>query len=473
MLTVFGVMLVVEIAGFQDPRCADGERQVRAGCLDRRTGRGDRRWQRRAAEAREAQRRGDARCADLRRARLDRRFKNSDFTGRSIDMKGEETQCWSVGMRSVLGLAFVGLLGCQDPRCGEGEQRIGTACRSEVFDAVDRDDGGSEEDLGSLDAATDMSTATNGVPHDGGVGSLDATSPVDKPATTMGDASSGKVFGCAPRQCAEWPISEPHGKLFPLFSNDAETVTDQVTKLVWQRRESSFVGTYAEAVRHCDALSLGGLDDWRLPSLMEIRSLYDASREPSRIVKEVYLPEDSVYPPPYWWTTAVDIEGVRIAFHMTLGAATALRVPADTPVTIGVRCVRGGLVAAGSRYTISDDGSVVTDNWTKLIWRRRVESGLLTSQEATARCESLAFGWRLPTTKELYSLVVPTLEPTIDREAFPDTPVGPFWAKDHGKLPEAEEYVNFGAWGPYAPGAKYGIRDSDTRPFRLHVRCVR
>lgn len=53
-----------------------------------------------------------------------------------------------------------------------------------------------------------------------------------------------------------------------------DVLTDRSTGLVWQRGATSGL-FWEEAVAHCDALSLGGRGDWRLPTIDELRSLVD------------------------------------------------------------------------------------------------------------------------------------------------------------------------------------------------------
>ena len=48
---------------------------------------------------------------------------------------------------------------------------------------------------------------------------------------------------------------------------------DDATGLVWQRYPSDALLHQGDATSYCDALVLGGFDDWRLPSVSELRSL--------------------------------------------------------------------------------------------------------------------------------------------------------------------------------------------------------
>jgi hypothetical protein len=53
------------------------------------------------------------------------------------------------------------------------------------------------------------------------------------------------------------------------------TVTDQVTRLIWQQQLNSQAMTWQEAQQYCQQLSLAGYSDWRLPTIRELRSISD------------------------------------------------------------------------------------------------------------------------------------------------------------------------------------------------------
>jgi hypothetical protein len=58
--------------------------------------------------------------------------------------------------------------------------------------------------------------------------------------------------------------------------NGDETVTDNLTGLMWAENANlDGAKTWTDALTYCNDLSLGGYDDWRLPNLNELRSLFD------------------------------------------------------------------------------------------------------------------------------------------------------------------------------------------------------
>jgi len=130
-------------------------------------------------------------------------------------------------------------------------------------------------------------------------------------------------------------------------------------------------------------------------------------------------------------------------------------------------------------YTISTDGSEVTDQATGLIWRRCAE-GLVGStctgtvlpftHEAALRRAATVSGltataWRLPNVKELASIADKSLSnPAIDAAAFPAIPANYFWSSSpYVGAPAVAWYVYFSD----------GYVGSDFRSNSGYVRLVR
>jgi hypothetical protein len=120
------------------------------------------------------------------------------------------------------------------------------------------------------------------------------------------------------------------------------------------------------------------------------------------------------------------------------------------------------------RYVIDRTADTVADTRTGLVWQRLTQPGVFDWQAAKARCVG---GFRLPSYKELLTLVDPTrVRPAID-PAFrgvseaEDTPSAVFWS--------ASPYVgkDGAAWDvSFADGGNSG--NGDVARFN-HVRCVR
>jgi formylglycine-generating enzyme required for sulfatase activity len=88
------------------------------------------------------------------------------------------------------------------------------------------------------------------------------------------------------------------------YVNHADgTLTDANTGLMWQVDEDGEKKQYGEALMYCQMLSLGGYEDWRLPSKEELQVLARAGfegvkREFSKLQNERYWaasPEEELH----------------------------------------------------------------------------------------------------------------------------------------------------------------------------------
>lgn len=79
----------------------------------------------------------------------------------------------------------------------------------------------------------------------------------------------------------------------------AETtiVKDPSTNLMWEDTKHVLNGvSYYEADTYCKSLTLGGHNDWRIPTLRELLSIVDYKRYEPAIIKEFnHLDEDRLY----------------------------------------------------------------------------------------------------------------------------------------------------------------------------------
>jgi hypothetical protein len=108
-----------------------------------------------------------------------------------------------------------------------------------------------------------------------------------------------------------------------------------------------------------------------------------------------------------------------------VAAALALAVTAWPLCRIGAapRCY------PDSRF-VALSGGLVRDTLTRLVWQQRASDKAMKWADAQTHCSSTGSGFRLPTVKELRSIVdygVAPPGPTIDQTAFPGTPSEWFW----------------------------------------------
>ncbi len=205
------------------------------------------------------------------------------------------------------------------------------------------------------------------------------------------------------------------------YAVTAGTVLDERTRLVWQRQSSSAT-TRDGARAACEALVLEGADDWRLPTRIELLSLVSYGRSPPT-VNVVAFPSASGG---VFWSTTPDPrtpdEGWGVDFDRAESALDAIATAHR------VRCVRG---LPDPRPKPRGEGDLVIDPRTGLTWQRTVGTAApVTWTDALLACQqaktSGRMGWRLPTVRELESLVDvrAPVSPAWDVALFPRTEPG-------------------------------------------------
>ncbi|MYW70398.1 DUF1566 domain-containing protein [Streptomyces sp. SID8379] len=284
-----------------------------------------------------------------------------------------------------------------------------------------------------------------------------SASPRTRPSTECGGA-------LAP-QWANWPMPNakagglPHQASYTDQGNG--TVRDNVTCLLWQRAPAPRRHTFTDAQAYCARLNLAG-DGWRLPSRIEVMSLVDTTRSGPAIDTAAFpgTPAQFFWTSSPWAVTKTPLRAWIVNFYEGLTSNAV-----DQSGSYQVRCVRGDSGSGRPAYrTVSGQ---VTDPATGLTWQRATAPGTLTPHAADAYCTGLTLGgraWRLPTVKELATLVDDgRVSPAIDRTAFPDTPgTGAYWsASVFAPEPSQRWFVSYND----------GI--TSHRPLDgAHVRCV-
>jgi hypothetical protein len=122
--------------------------------------------------------------------------------------------------------------------------------------------------------------------------------------------------------------------------NGNGTVTDEMTGLMWQADETLPLN-WKQALAYCGKLELGGLTDWRLPTIKELSTLVDESNINPAIDTAFFPATGSA---PYWTSTT---------FNGHPGFAWYVRFDNGLEYNGGykgrryfIRAVRGGTIAA-------------------------------------------------------------------------------------------------------------------------------
>ncbi|MBF0336488.1 MAG: DUF1566 domain-containing protein [Nitrospirae bacterium] len=260
------------------------------------------------------------------------------------------------------------------------------------------------------------------------------------------------------RAGAAWPS--------PRFTAGANTVTDNLTGLMWTK-DANLPGTgktWQEALDYVASMNSGagtyGYTDWRLPNINELESLVDSGR---------YLPAlPSGHPfinvqSDYYWSSTSYAGATSLAWLVVInGGDVNADAKSSSFYVWPVRSGQAGTVSLPqtgqtTSYYAGDDGALqkgvawpsprftagantVIDNLTGLMWAKgaNLPGTVKTWQEALDYVAAMNTGagtygytdWRLPNRKELFSLVnLATYNPSLP-SGYPFTNVrfGYYWS---------------------------------------------
>lgn len=220
----------------------------------------------------------------------------------------------------------------------------------------------------------------------------------------------------------------------PSFSDPGDgTVTDLVTGLVWQKTDGGEM-TFEQAISYCEGLTLGGHDDWRLPTGMELFSINHYDHSNPALDPAFFTPTQAGY----WWTSETRADDASQVWVVNAGGGIGAH-PKNETVSAGgskrfhARAVRSiAPTAAGDRFMDNGDGTI-SDLLTGLVWQKVKSPGLLTWEQALEYAGSLVLAgksdWRLPNVKELQSLNDPArVKPSFNTGFFSGITGGNFWS---------------------------------------------
>jgi hypothetical protein len=264
------------------------------------------------------------------------------------------------------------------------------------------------------------------------------------------------------------------------ISGDHLTVHDNVTGLTWQQGYEASPQYWTGA--HCacsdlNAAEYGGYTDWRLPAIKELYSIWRGNPGWPYLDANVFA-HPTVDSHSIFWSSTKYSGLLESTFDpAATGAEMAFGVNFDTghikaySTNVGpkhlVRCVRG--TAYGINDFFDNGDGTITDRATGLMWSQADSRSGMDWQHALAFAQTQSAAnylghadWRLPSTKELQSLVDYTRSPG----ATDVTKVGPaidplftstsitneagvadypwYWASTSAKARENEAYV--AAW---------------------------
>jgi hypothetical protein len=127
--------------------------------------------------------------------------------------------------------------------------------------------------------------------------------------------------------------------------NGDGSIKDNATGLIWQKCSKGQSGNdcsgysqnihWDEALIHCEGLTLAGRDDWRLPSINELKSIINYKRSGPAINME-YFPNTPAYS---YWTSSTFLSSPYTAWSVNFGTGDTYYEP--TSSYSHIRCVCG------------------------------------------------------------------------------------------------------------------------------------
>ncbi|MGD2249366.1 MAG: DUF1566 domain-containing protein [Candidatus Methanofastidiosia archaeon] len=261
--------------------------------------------------------------------------------------------------------------------------------------------------------------------------------------------NSGKIFCPRPGEPFYGQDAQYHGVQPAYIDNNDGTITDLNTGLMWQKAPGDKV-TYSEAAARAKTLTLGGYNDWRLPSIKELYSLILFSgTDPSGPDVSTLNPfidiqyfdfeygdthTERIIDAQYWSSTeyvSFTMNRDATVFGVNFADGRIKGYPRDTgpgeqPMRQFVRYVRGNPDYGINNFVDNGDGTI-TDRATGLMWMKN-DSGMGMDWEDALACikqkneqNYLNYtDWRLPHAKELQSIVDYTRSPSTTNSAAID-----------------------------------------------------
>ncbi len=276
------------------------------------------------------------------------------------------------------------------------------------------------------------------------------------------DGTSGEISCPAEGASYHGQDAQYSGNTPSYTDNGDQTVTDNVTGLMWQKGFQTM--EWDSAASAAASATTGGYSDWRVPSIQEMYSLIQfsgatgsgdltSSTAPDDAVPylnttyfDFEYPSENRYIDAQYITTATYVSQVMVdvaagEFECFFGVNLADGRIKCYPKTVdlGTKTYYAKFVRGNTNYGTNDfqdnGNNTITDNATGLTWMK-VDSGdssvrslsgytnndgSLKWQEALSFCEDMTFAgasdWRLPNAKEPHSILDYTRSPDTTNSA--------------------------------------------------------
>jgi len=237
------------------------------------------------------------------------------------------------------------------------------------------------------------------------------------------------------------------------LSSDGNTVKDEITGLTWQQSHDSKTLYWTEAQKMINKLNrkkYGGFDDWRLPTIKELYSLWNGSSGWPYINTDYftidYSSEEELSHAIFWSSdkyTGVlgnisggqgEAAGDELAFGVNFGTGHIKAYSISAGPKHFVRFVRGNLSYGVNLFQDNSDGTI-SDLATGLMWQQTDNGSGMDWEHALAYAKTQNdtnylghSDWRVPNTKELQSIVDYTRSPYATNSANIGPAINPLFS---------------------------------------------
>ena len=197
------------------------------------------------------------------------------------------------------------------------------------------------------------------------------------------DTGQTQSYTNTPGEDADFSINSPF-----FIQNGDGTVTDTVTGLMWQQTDGGEM-TIENATTFCENLTIGGHDDWRLPTTYEAYSMLNHGK--SNPALDIAAFTNTVAE--YWWTSSFQVGDATKVWCTNAGGGIGNKPKTETISAGGtkkfnVRAVRDIITpnVLANHFTDNGDGTI-TDNLTQLVWQKMPNTTAKTWESALTYAE--------------------------------------------------------------------------------------
>lgn len=292
-----------------------------------------------------------------------------------------------------------------------------------------------------------------------------STAQIPKTMHRLPDTGQSQSFTNTAGEDADYSQNPPF-----FIQNGNGTATDTVTGLMWQQTDGGEM-TFENAAIYCENLSLGGHDDWRLPTAQEAFSILNQGKSNPALDGTIFTNTGAEY----WWTSEHDATNANKIWVTNKGGGIGNHLKTETVSAGGmkkihVRAVRDVQTPPTVASHFLDNGDdTVTDLLTNLIWAKTSAPDSMTWEDALLFAENFSLAgqadWRLPNIKELKSLTdVSIANPSVNEAFFPEIGVKKYWSGT------SLQNQTTRAWHL---DTRFGITTYTEKTGKLNVLCVR